>query len=52
MTHQYKQLPVAMKMWMQFNVMPRTIKLKTVLDLTTYGCDTDTSVLPFSAMTT
>jgi len=26
MTHQYKKLPVTMKMWMQFNVMPgRTI---------------------------
>jgi len=24
MTHQYKKLPVTMKMWMQFNVMPRT----------------------------
>jgi len=24
MTHQYKKLPVKMKMWMQFNVMPRT----------------------------
>jgi len=23
MTHQYKKLPVAMKMWMQFNVMLR-----------------------------
>jgi len=22
-THQYKKLPVTMKMWMQFNVMPR-----------------------------
>jgi len=26
MTHQYKKLPVTMKMWMQFNVMPRTKK--------------------------
>jgi len=26
MTHQYKKLPVTMKMWMQFNVIPRTIK--------------------------
>jgi len=25
MTHQYKKLPVTMKMWMQFNVMPRTV---------------------------
>jgi len=24
MKHHYKKLPVAMKMWMQFNVMPRT----------------------------
>jgi len=24
MTHQYKKLPVTMKMWMQFNVIPRT----------------------------
>jgi len=24
MTHQYKKLPVTMKMWMQFNVMPNT----------------------------
>jgi len=24
MTHQYKKLSVTMKMWMQFNVMPRT----------------------------
>jgi len=24
MTHQYKTLAVTMKMWMQFNVMPRT----------------------------
>jgi len=24
MTHQYKKLPVTTKMWMQFNVMPRT----------------------------
>jgi len=24
MTHQYKKLPVTMKMLMQFNVMPRT----------------------------
>jgi len=24
MTHQYKKLPVTMKMWMQFNVMPWT----------------------------
>jgi len=24
MTHQHKKLPVTMKMWMQFNVMPRT----------------------------
>jgi len=24
MKHQYKKLPVTMKMWMQFNVMPRT----------------------------
>jgi len=24
MTHQYKKLPVTMKMWMQFNVMLRT----------------------------
>jgi len=23
-THQYKKLPVTMKMWMQFNVMPWT----------------------------
>jgi len=23
MTHQYKKLPVTMKMWIQFNVMPR-----------------------------
>jgi len=26
MTNQYKKLPVTMKMWMQFNVMPRTIE--------------------------
>jgi len=25
MTHQCKKLPVTMKMWMQFNVMPRTL---------------------------
>jgi len=25
MTNQYKKLPVTMKMWMQFNVMARTI---------------------------
>jgi len=25
MTHEYKKLPVTMKMWMQFNVMPRTL---------------------------
>jgi len=24
MTHQHKKLPVTMKMWMQFNVMPWT----------------------------
>jgi len=24
MTHQYEKLPVTMKMWMQFNVMPWT----------------------------
>jgi len=24
MTHQYKELQVTMKMWIQFNVMPRT----------------------------
>jgi len=24
MTHQYKKLQVTIKMWMQFNVMPRT----------------------------
>jgi len=23
MTHQYKKLPVTIKIWMQFNVMPR-----------------------------
>jgi len=27
MTYQYKKLPVTMKMWMQFNVMPRTLLL-------------------------
>jgi len=27
MTHQYKKLPVTMKMWMQFNVMPRTFNI-------------------------
>jgi len=25
MTHQYKKLPVTIKMWMQYNVMPRTL---------------------------
>jgi len=24
MTHQYKKIPVTMKMWMQLNAMPRT----------------------------
>jgi len=27
MTHQYKKLPVTLKIWMQFNVMPRTYKV-------------------------
>jgi len=31
MTHQYRKLPVTMKMWMQFNVMPRTT-FKVVLN--------------------
>jgi len=26
MTHQYKKLLVTMKMWMQFNVMPRKLR--------------------------
>jgi len=30
MTHQYKKLPVTMKIWMQFNVMPRTQQVKEV----------------------
>jgi len=28
MTYQYKKLPVTMKKWMQFKVMPRTYHLK------------------------
>jgi len=28
MTYQYKKLPVTMKMWMQFNVMPRKEELE------------------------
>jgi len=27
MTHQYKKLPVTIKMWMQFNVMPRKARI-------------------------
>jgi len=30
MTHQYIKLPMTMKMWMQFNVMPRRI---TIVDI-------------------
>jgi len=33
MTRQYKKLPVTMKMWMQFNVMPRTLDKVEILDI-------------------
>jgi len=31
--HLYKKLPVTMKMWMQFNVMPRTAQIKYSINL-------------------
>jgi len=39
MTHQYKKLPVKMKMWMQFNIMPRTdyeVKISCIVILKIY----------------
>jgi len=52
MTNQYKKLPVIMKMWMQFNVMPRTGPQNTIskYSIVFAGCGVEKQMFPLEML--